>query len=65
METDLQAKLPDDWRGTWERGRCPEVSTDMLLRRKTLPRQVAVLSEGSLRRWRWLKRLEELPRMAR
>jgi hypothetical protein len=38
------------------------VSTDMLLGRKALPRQVAVLSEGSLRRWRRLKRLEELPR---
>jgi hypothetical protein len=27
-----------------------------------LPRKVAVLLEGSLRRWRRLKRLEELPR---
>jgi transcriptional regulator with XRE-family HTH domain len=39
-----------------------EVSIDMLLGRKALPRQMAVLSEGSLRRWRRLKRLEELPR---
>jgi hypothetical protein len=36
-------------------------STDMIPGRKAVPRQVAVLSEGSLRRWRRLKRLEELP----
>jgi hypothetical protein len=34
----------------------------MLLGWKAVPRQVAVLSEGSLRQWRRLKRLEELPR---